>query len=262
MTVRRLLAIGLLALLPAVATASDAPDLSAFTYRQRPGARLPLQAEFRGADGNAVRLGEIGHGAPLVLALGYFHCPNLCGVIRDDMFHALAGTGLRAGRDYTLVALSIDPSETSADASTAKANDLAAFGLPGATSAWHYLTGSQAAVQSVASAVGFRDKLDPQTKQFVHPAGIVVATPGGVVSSYLLGVGYTPTDMRAAIARADEGGIAAAASPILLLCFHFDPNTGRYTLVIFKLLRLAGLLTVLTIGGTMFLLFRRERRRS
>ncbi len=256
---KRLLLLAWLLALASPALA-DVPDLSGFAYRQRPGAHLPPQAEFRDAAGRTVRLGELGHGMPLVLALGYFHCPNLCGVVRDDMFHALGATSLKAGRDYTLVVLSIDPSETVADAKAAKAQDIAAFGSPDASRSWRYLTGSPDAIRAVADAVGFRDRLDPQTKQFVHPAGLVFATPGGVISSYLLGVGYTPTDMRAAVARADAGGLATIASPVLLLCFHFDPTTGRYTLAIIKLLRLAGVLTVLTLGGTLFLAFRRDRR--
>jgi protein SCO1/2 len=240
--------------------ARAAIDPSEFAYHARPGARLPLQDEFRNAHGDAVRLGALLRGAPLVLALGYFHCPSLCGVVRDDMLRALNRASLVAGRDYALVALSIDPAETTADAAAARAADLAADGTPGAAGGWHYLTGSAAAVQAVAAAVGFRDKLDTATKQFIHPAGVVVATPDGVVSSYLLGVGYTPTDMRAAVARADAGRIAAVASPILLICFHFDPLTGRYTLAVNKLLQLAAALTVLTIGGTLLLAFRRHGR--
>jgi protein SCO1/2 len=252
-----LLAWGLLVLTtPALA----ALDPNEFAYHARPGARLPLQTEFRNAHGDSVRLGALLRGVPLVLALGYFHCPSLCGVVRDDMLRALNGASLVAGRDYALVALSIDPAETSADAAAARTADLAADGAPGAAEGWHYLTGSAAAVQEVAAAVGFRDKLNAATKQFIHPAGVVVATPDGVVSSYLLGVGYTPTDMRAAVARADAGRIAAAASPILLICFHFDPQTGRYTLAVYRLLRLAAAVTVITLGGTLLLTFRRHGR--
>ena len=168
-------------------------------------------------------------------------------------------TALRAGRDYALVVLSIDPAETSADANAAKMQDVSAYGLSGAEHSLHYLTGSTNQIQAVADAIGFRDRLDQQTKQFVHPAGVVFVTPGGVISSYLLGVGYTPTDIRSEVHRADLGSVAAAGSPVLLLCFHFDPATGRYTLEILKLLRLAAVLTLATVGGTLFLLFRRER---
>lgn len=260
MTLRLLIA--LLLLTPGFAIAAPASDLRDFAYQQKPGSQLPLHAEFRDETGRSVSLSSLLDGKPLVLALVYFHCPNLCGVVRADLFTALGKTGMTAGRDYTLVALSIDPSETSTDAQTTKADDLSHFGTPGALTGWHFLTGSADAVQSVADAVGFRDRFDPKLKQFLHPAGIVFVTPAGIVSSYLLGVGYKPGDVRLGVTRAKAGTIAAAALPVLLLCFHYDPQTGRYTLAIMKLLRLAGLITVVTVAGTLFLAFRRERRRT
>ena len=127
---------------------------------------------------------------------------------------------------------------------------------------WHFLTGRADAVQAVADAIGFHDRFDPEFKQFVHPVGIVFATPAGIVSSYLLGVGYRPGDVRLGVTRARLGSVAAAALPVLLLCYHFDPATGRYTLAILKLLRLAGVITALTVAGTLFLAFRRDRGRT
>ena len=93
-----------------------------------------------------MRLAELSAGKPMILALGYFHCPNLCGVVRADLYNALAQSRMTAGRDYTLVALSIDPAETSADAAAAKASDLARYPLPGAAQDWHFLTGSAATI--------------------------------------------------------------------------------------------------------------------
>jgi protein SCO1 len=206
-----------------------------------------------------VRLSDLTQGRPLILTLGYFQCPNLCSIVRADLFHALGKSGLVGGRDYTLVALSIDPSETDTDAATAKAEDIARFPADGAQRGWHFLTGPVATVQTIAAAVGFRDRFDPQLKQFIHPSGIVFTTPAGVVSSYLLGVGYEPGDVRVAVTRANRGTVAAAASPILLICYDYDQTTGRYTLAIMKLLRLAGAITVLTVGITLFLAFRRGR---
>jgi protein SCO1/2 len=199
-------------------------------------------------------------GKPLILALGYFHCPSLCGIVRADLFHALGSSELVGGRDYALIDVSIDPKETSSDAASAKAQDMARFPAPGAEHGWHFLTGPAAAVKSIADAVGFRDRFDPRLGQFLHASGIVFITPTGVVSSYLLGVGYQPGDVRVAITRANRGTVASAALPILLLCYDYDASTGRYTLAIMKLLRLAGAITVLTVGVTLFLAFRRGGR--
>ena len=230
-----------------------------FTYRQRLGDAVPMATVLRDDSGAPVQLAGVADGKPLILALVYFHCPNLCGVVRADLFDALGRTGLVAGRDYELAAISIDTNETSADAARAKADDLAHFGVPGAARSWHYLTGDAAGVRAVAQSVGFRDRFDAASKQFLHPAGIVFVTSAGVVSGYLLGVGYRPGDIRAAVTRAAGGGIARASLPILLLCFHYDPTTGRYSLAILKLLQIAAGITVLAIGGTLFLAFRRER---
>jgi protein SCO1/2 len=244
-----------------MAAAAPPPDIGDFAYQQRLGSQLPLDTPFLDETGRSAPLRDLLGGKPTVLAMAYFHCPNLCGIVRTDLFDALAKSGMAAGRDYTLIVLSIDPSEQVADAKAAKADDLIRYPLPGDHEASHFLTGSAANVQAVAEAVGFRDRFDADSKQFLHPTGIVFATASGVVSSYLLGVGYEPTDLRLGVARANLGSIAAAALPVLLLCYHYDPRTGRYTLAIMKLVRLAGLITAVTIGGTLFLAFRHERRR-
>jgi protein SCO1/2 len=245
------------ALCVAPALAADLPsDASDFAWATHPGAQVPLDTELRDEAGRPATLGQFVHGAPVILDLGYFHCPTLCGVVRADLLNALGGSGLKEARDYTLVSVSIDPAETPADAASAKQADLAQ--APFATGRdWHYLTGGQDQVAAIAGAVGFRDRYDPQLKQFLHPTGLAVLTPAGVVSGYLLGVGYSPGDLRAAVLRARGGGIARDVLPILLICFHFDSTTGRYSLEVMKVLRLAGLLTVLTLAGLVIVLRRR-----
>lgn len=232
------------------------PDLGDIGFDQRPGASVPLQAVLRDDTGAPITLGAAMDRRPTVLALGYFHCPTLCGIVRADLLDALSQTGLQAGRDYSLVALSIDPSETGADAAASRRQEAARYALPGAPAGVHYLTGDAAAVEA---AVGFHARFDADTKQFLHPAGLVFLSPSGTVSGYLLGVGYQAGDLRAGLVRARTGGIARAVLPVLLLCFHFDPTTGRYTLAIMRLIQVGGALTVLVVGGTIALALRRER---
>jgi protein SCO1 len=258
----RVLMLALLLALPRLALGATAPDLSGLAYEQRLGAQIPLAAPLTGEEGREVRLSDLMAGKPLILTLIYFRCPNICGVTRAGLFGALAASGMIPGRDYTLVALSIDPSETPSDARDAKAGELQRQSVNGAERHWHFLTGSREALQAVESSVGFHDRFDPDLKQIIHPVGIVFATPAGVVSSYLLGVGYEPADLRLGVTRAAQGTIASAAMPVLLLCFNYDPATGRYTLAIIKLLRLFAALTVATIAVTLYLAFRRERMRE
>jgi protein SCO1/2 len=215
---------------------------------------------LREADGGTVQLADLSSGRPLILVLGYFRCPNLCGVVRASLLRALGASGLVAGRDYVLVAVSIDPAESIDDAADARRHDLAAFPLRGQASFVHYVTGSPEAIRDVASAAGFRDQpAHGAGREWIHPAGVAFATPEGTLSSYLLGVGYHPKAVRLAVERARAHVLSSAATPLLLLCFHFDPTTGRYSLEVLKLLRLGAILTVLVLGGVLYLLFRRER---
>lgn len=264
MTLRALLIACLLLTLP---TAVRADDLADYAFAQNPGALVPAGAAFTESDGRRIAFGDLTGHRPIVLALGYFHCPTLCSVVRDDLLDALSHAGMHAGADYDLVDISIDPSETPADAAAAEADDAARY--PAAVEregpnlrGWHFLTGDAGVVAAVASAVGFRSRYDAHLKQFLHPAGVVVLTPAGRVSGYVLGVGYHAGDLRTAVTVASTGGIARAALPLLLLCFHFDAETGRYSLSVMKLLRAAGVVTVLVIGGTLLLAFRRERVRT
>lgn len=247
---------------PIAGRCASVPDPNFYAFHEQPGALLPTQPVFLDSDDHTVHLAELPRGLPLIVVLAYFHCSSLCGVVRSSLFNALGAAKLRAGRDYALAVISIDPHETSAEARSAKSADLAAFRPLGAGGSVHYLTGRANDIQALADTIGFRDRFDPESNQFVHPAGVVFVTRTGRVSNYLLGVGYAPSAVRSALEQADAGDIAAAGSPLLLICFHFDPTTGRYSLEILKVLRLAGILTVLTIAGMLFLLHRRGERSS
>jgi protein SCO1/2 len=227
-------------------------------YREQIGAQVPTDAGLRDEHGAHVRLADVAGGRPVVLELVYYHCPNLCGVVLADLLTALHETGSQAGRDYSLVALSIDPNETPADAAASKQQHIAAFPSPGAELGWHFLTGDAAALGAVERAVGFRAHYDAVEKQFWHPAGIVMLTPQGKVSNYLLGVGYRASDLRQSISDARLQRLAEPASPILLLCFHIDPATGRLTLAVTRLVQAAAVISVL---GISLLMLRGLRRR-
>lgn len=252
-----MIALMLLIMLLVTPTAWAATDLSAFSYDQRLGSQAPLTTTFRDEQGRAVSFGQALGGRPTILALGYFHCPNLCGLVRDDLMNALSR--LPDSVAYNLIVLSIDPAETPDDARSARTADIARFDRADETASWHYLTGPAASIKDVADAVGFRDRFDSQQKQFLHPAGLVFLTRTGTVSSYLLGLGYQPSDVGLGVTRAARG-VTARALPILLLCFHYDAATGRYTLAVMRILQLGAAITILVVGGTVLLAVRRERR--
>ena len=253
------LALLLVMLLTGALGPSSPDEVADLAWQPAPGTQLPVDMAARDENGDDVKLRDFLTGVPIVLDLGYYHCPSLCGVARADLIQALAASGLVSGRDYALIALSIDPRETPRDAARAKAADVARAERTAGTD-WHYLTASEATIATVEADAGFRSRYDPVLDQYPHPAGLVVLTSRGVVSGYLPGVGYSAGDVRAAVIRARDGGIAGAALPILLLCFRFDQATGHYTLAIERVLQLMALLTVDVLGGMLLLLHRRGPR--
>ena len=240
---------GLLLLVLALPCRAATPSTAGLDFTQHPGATVPLDASFTAADGEVRSLRQWASGKPAVLILGYFHCPSLCGVLRDDAFAALAGSGLTTPGDYTVLDVSIDPHETVADAARARADDLQRYAVPGAVAGWHFLIGQAADVAAIAASVGFHSRWDDQLQQFLHPAGMVVLTPAGHVSAYLLGVGATAAALHDALLAAHDEVVAPPAPPILLYCFHYDSTTGRYTLVVEKVLQLGAAMIILVIGS-------------
>lgn len=229
-------------------------------YRQFPGALMPEEAVLADEAGHPAGFATLmGGKRPAILALLYFHCPALCGIELSDLFTALGQTGLVAGQDYDLFAVSIDPKDGSRDATEARAAYLKRFPLPGAGEGWHFLTGDPEALAEVEHSIGFTARYEPVLGQYIHPAGVVVLTPKRRVASYMLGLGYEGDEVARRLHEAAAGRISPAGNPIMLLCFHFDPASGRYSLDIVNVLKLAALLTIMGIGGTIFLAYRRGR---
>ena len=252
--INRLLLI--LVMLISASTAIARPVPTDFAWQPHPGGDVPLDLPFVDVAGQRTSLRSLG-GVPIILTLGYFTCPTLCGPVRDDLIAALAASGLEGGRDYRVAVLSIDDRETIADAVKAKLADL---NQPGDTGqGWSYLVGPAA---PIAAAIGFPYQWDADLQQFGHPAGVVVLTPTGKIASYLEGVGYTGAAMRDAIEQAGAEQVAALPSPILLLCFHYDASTGKYTLEIYKVLRIMAVMTLIGIAGLWTVLQRRHRSNS
>jgi len=255
-----------LAAMLATGTASAAapPDVTGIGFSSTLGSFIDGTTTFHDEHGQLVTLGSLTHGRPSMVMLGYFRCPNLCSTVRIDAVRALVQSGLD-GTKYSFIAVSIDPHESEADAKQARQQDRAALDADGVavatrdTLSWHYLTGGVTAIAALSSSVGFTSRYDAATEQFVHPPGLVVLTPNGKVSGYLLGVGFLPDSVRDALRKADRGAIANAFAPLVLLCFNYDGHTGRYSLAIMKVLRLGALLTVL-VGGSVLLLAHRPRK--
>ena len=225
---------------------------------QRLNEQLPLDAELRDEAGRAVRLGDYFGNRPVVLVLAYYDCPMLCTQVLNGAASALKVLPFDAGKEFEVVVLSFDPRETPPLAAAKKEVYMQRYGHAGAAAGWHFLTGDEPEIKRVTEAAGFHYAWDEATKQFAHASGIMVATPQGRLSHYFYGIEYAPKDLRLSLVEASANRIGSAVDQLLLYCYHYDPASGKYGMVVMNVVRVAGALTV--VGILALLIFLRGVR--
>jgi protein SCO1 len=227
---------------------------------QKLNSLVPADISLKDESGRRVALAEYFGKRPVVLSLVYYKCPMLCNLVLNGMLRAFRAISLEAGKDFEVVTVSFDPRDTPAIAAAKKAEYLAKYGRPAAAEGWHFLTAEQSDIQRLAASVGFRYAYDDKSQQFIHASAIMVLTPDRRLSRYFYGMEYSPRDLRLALVESSHLRIGNPVDQILLFCFHYDPSTGRYGLLITRTIRVAGILTVLTLVGGILLLSRKPQK--
>jgi protein SCO1/2 len=226
---------------------------------QKLGSAIPLDLTFRDEHGHAVALREFFGKKPVILTLVYYQCPMLCTEVLNGLLRSAKELPLEIGRDFTIVTVSIDPTERPVLASVKHELYSGLYGRQGGVQGWHFLTGDEAQIRMLAQAVGFRYAYDSASGQFAHPSGIMLLTPAGKVARYFYGISYPSRDLRLGLVETSQEKIGSPIDQILLYCYHYDPATGKYGLLISRVIKAAGALTVLSLGLVIAILFRREK---
>ena len=228
---------------------------------QKLGDKLPLDATFRDETGKSVHLGDFfSSGKPVVLSLVYYECPGLCTMTLNGMGKSFKPLDKTIGQDFEVVTISFDPRETPDLAAAKKQTYVKAYGRPTGEQGWHFLTGDEPSITKLTQAVGFRYVWDESSNQYAHGSAIMVITPDGVISRYFYGLEYSTRDLRLGLFEASDGKVGSVAESVLLLCFKYDPMTGKYGWAVMGLLRIAAVATVLALGTFIFINVRRDRR--
>ena len=224
--------------------------------------QLPLDAAFVDESGKPVRLGDYFGKKPAILALVYYTCPMLCSEEMDGLTSSLEMVKLTPGKDFNVVIVSIDPSDSPEQAAKSKALYVKRYGRPETAAGWHFLTGQRPAIDAVTSAVGFGyvrvPGPDGKLSQFAHASSIEIVTPEGKLAQYYLGVEYSPKDMLLGLIDASGNKIGSPVANILTYCYHYDPQTNKHSLMVARVVQVGGMITVAGLGGFMFLMFRRD----
>ena len=234
------------------------PQLKQVGIQQRLGQQIPADLVFRNEAGKQVRLGQYLGSGPVILNFVYFHCPMLCGQVLQGLTGALRAIGYSAGRDFTVLTVSFDPQETPAMAAAKKKMVLATYGRPEAERGWHFLTGSAASIAALTQAAGFQYQHNAQNDQFAHPTAILVLTPEGKIAQYYYGIEYAPRDLRLGLVQASNGQIGTLTDEALLYCYRYDPQTGKYSAIVSRVLRISGAVWLAMVSVFLVVMFRME----
>jgi protein SCO1/2 len=237
--------------------------LQGVTIQQRLNQQVPLDLVFRDEYGRSLPLSTYFSGnKPVLLALVYYNCPMLCTLILNGVESSLKAVSLDPGKDFEVVAVSFDPRDTPEIAARKKANYLRRYGRPNTANGWHFLTGDQANIKALTSALGYRYTYDPATGQFAHASAIMILTPQGKLSRYFYGVEYAPRDVRLGLVEASQNKIGTPVDQALLFCYHYDPGTGKYGAIAMNMVRLGGITFVLILSTFLLFAWRRDWRRD
>jgi protein SCO1/2 len=232
------------------------PGLRNVGIEQRLNEQIPPGLAFRDENGKAVQLGDYFGKRPMILNLVYYQCPMLCGEVLTGLESAMRVLKFDAGKEFDVLTVSFDPKETPAMAATKKAEYIKRYGRPGAAAGWHFLTGPAASIDALTKAAGFQYQYDPRSGQFAHSTAIMVLTPEGKIAQYYYGVEFPPKDLRLGLIQASQNKIGTVVDQVLLYCYHYDPNTGKYGAIISRVLQLAAGATVLILGTFLIVMFR------
>lgn len=224
---------------------------------------IPLELPFVDEDGRNVQLMEYFNGeTPVILTLVYYRCPMLCGLVLNGMLDALREVDLEPGEEFEIVTVSIDPLETPKLAKIKKQNYIKELGMPEYADGWHFLTGREKDIRSLADSVGFGYKWIERRQEYAHGAAIMILTPDGRVSRYLAGIEYEPKTMRLSLVEASEGKIGTVIDMFILSCFQYNAEEGSYALVAMNVMRLGGFITFIILSIVLAVFWRREYKRS
>jgi len=237
--------------------------LESIEITEKIGEPIPFDLPFTDSTGKERRLGQFFHpDKPVILILAYYRCPMLCNLVISGTVNALKGTGLKLGRDFVALTVSIDPSETPQLAAERKAGHLQALGEPTTDPSWAFMTGADVQVHALAKSVGFGYSYDEDTKQYAHPAVIFVLTPAGKTSRYLYGIEYSPRDLKLALVEAADGKVGTSLDRVLLSCFKYDPALRRYGFYVWGILKGGALVVFAMLSALLAVLWRRELKRG
>jgi len=234
---------------------SPPADAGTVGLEERLGAQIPLDLTFRDETGRAVTLRELVT-VPTVIAPVYYRCPNVCSFLQGGLARALPEVKLTPGKDFRVLSVSFDETETPETAHRSQAIYMDAMRQQFPADDWHFLTGDRQSILQLLDAAGYH--FERQGEDFLHPVAMFVVTKDGEIVRYLHGTNVLPMDLTLALVESSEGRVGPTIRRVAQFCFSYDAGSRRY---VFNLFRVSATVILLTAGAFMAFLILRGRKR-
>jgi len=220
------------------------------------GTKLPLNLTFRDETGKTVALKDLVT-MPTVIAPVYYHCPNVCSFLQAGLARTLPEVKLDPGKDFRVLSVSFDETETPEEARKSKAIYMDAMGGRFPPGDWTFLTGDGESIHGLLDAAGYEFKR--QGEDFIHPVVLIVVDKNGKIVRYLHGTNVLPMDLTLALVEASEGRIGPTIRRVAQFCFSYDSENNRY---VFNLFRVAAAVILITAASLLAFLILSGRKKS
>jgi protein SCO1/2 len=262
-------AISTLSILPPSVHAEAVPkELTDIGITEHLGSQISVNdLHFKDEEGKDVTISNyLSRGKPVILAMVYYDCPNLCNMLLNGLSDGLktlsSSLDWTPGNQFDIVAVSINPREKPELAAKKKAAYVKAYGRPETAKGWHFLTGEDDQIKKLAAQVGFGYRWVKEDEQYAHASAIYTLTPEGKIYRYLYGIEFSPKDLRLALLEASNGKIGNVIDRFMMFCYHYDAKTGKYSVVATRVMDSGAAGTVLVFGGFLVVFWRKERRKG
>lgn len=239
------------------ATTIASPALAKVDVVERRGENIDLDLQFVSHTGELVTLREYFKGdKPVLLTLNYYNCASLCSAQLNAMLDTLKKMKWTAGDQFRIVTISFDPTDTPEIAAQKRTNYINELGKGEVD--WTFLVGQPPQIKAITESVGFGYAYDAIAKQYAHAAVLMFLSPDGMISQYIYGIEYFPQDIKFSLMQAGEGKIGNILDKLIMSCFAYDYDLGKFTPTAFGIMRIGGLITLMALSLFAFLLWKRE----
>ncbi len=197
---------------------------------------------------------------PTIINFVYFRCPGICSPLMEAVANVMDKSDIEPGKDYQVLTISFDPTETIDLGLRKKENYLKLMNdsakIAEAKTGWKFFVSDSASIVRATKATGFKYK--KTGNDFIHAASLTVVSSNGKITRYLNGLQFLPFEWKMAVVEASKGQSGPTINKVLRFCFSYDPKGQTYVLNVTKVS--ASLILFLALSLLLYLVAKKPKQ--